>query len=432
MSTPAMAELSVLIVNYNTWRECAGAIATLRQHGPTRPDGSPMPFECIVVDNRSPQQDPALVEAVREQLRLLAQEQGDPLAGQLILHTENGGYSKGMNLAFGRSRGRWILVSNPDLVFTEGLVSTLQRHLENDPRAGCVVPKGFWDSDFSGHLPPNTLPTLADVMWTTWGEFSRTISRWHARRLARQWLRVWAAEVPLALPMMSGCLFLIEREFFVSIGKFDERYPLYYEDSDLSVKIRKAGRTVTQVPGAHLIHFVNRSGMSDLETMWERHHVSRALYYRKWYGRVGTMALAVSHWLLHSPRLRKWHRFKPVGPVVDLGESTERPVIVLPRHCEHYLVLMSLDPRFYLSAGLYGSGDQWTPGDNAYALFVNATFFFAAYDLTNGAFERLGTWRYVCLSHLGTPVPHRATKPAAVVAAGEVAVGEPGAGKAAP
>jgi GT2 family glycosyltransferase len=46
--------LSVLIVNYNTWRECAAAVQSLRKHPPTQPDGSPMPYEVIVVDNCSP------------------------------------------------------------------------------------------------------------------------------------------------------------------------------------------------------------------------------------------------------------------------------------------------------------------------------------------------------------------------------------------
>ena len=64
-------------------------------------------------------------------------------------------------------------------------------------------------------------------------------------RLARQ---AWEAEAPLALGMMSGCLFLIEREFFERIGLMDERFPLYYEDADLSLRIRKAGRHVVQVP----------------------------------------------------------------------------------------------------------------------------------------------------------------------------------------
>ena len=111
-----MAELSVLIVNYNTWRECVIALRTLRLHGPTRPDGSPMPYECIVVDNNSPHRPPEGIAAVEAELRQIVEQQGDPQAGRLILHGENGGYSKGMNLALQHSRGRWILVSNPDLV----------------------------------------------------------------------------------------------------------------------------------------------------------------------------------------------------------------------------------------------------------------------------------------------------------------------------
>ena len=401
-----MAELSVLIVNYNTWRECAHAIASLRQHGPVRPDGSPMPFECIVVDNLSPQRDPALIAAVEPELRLRGTQPQDPQAGRLIHHTENSGYSKGMNLAYAHARGRWILVSNPDLLFGPDLIPRLQRHLENDPNAGIVVPKGFWDSEFRGHLPPNTLPTLADAWIQALGEYSGTLARWYSRKLTKQWIAVWEAQRPLALPMMSGCLFLIDRAFFEAIGKFDERYPLYYEDADMSVTIRKAGRTITQVPDAKLVHFVNRSGMSDLSTMWERHHKSRSSYYAKWYGKLGTWTLRWTKALVDSARWKRFRNFAPVPPYTDLGASAERPVLRFDRHCERFLVLTSLDPRFYLAAGTYGSGQQWSPSDRAFELFVNALFFFAVYDVSGGRFERLGTWRYHCMSHLGHAVPH--------------------------
>lgn len=400
----AAAELSVLIVNYNSWRECAQAIATLREHGPTRADGSPMPYECVVVDNCSPQRDPAAIAAVERELRLLAEQQRDPRAGHLVLHHENGGYSKGMNVALRHARGRHILVSNPDVLFLPGLISKLQRHLEQDPRAGCVVPKGFWDPECSGRLPPNTLPTLRELVWTTIGAFFPRLSHRYAAKLARRWVEVWTAERPLVLPMMSGCLFLIEREFFERIGKFDERYPLYYEDTDLSRTIRKAGRTVTQVPDAHLVHFVNRSGMSDLETMWNRYHASRQLYFRKWYGWLGPLALAVTDRILHAKWLLRWRRFAFATPLIDLGESDQPPVLELGRHCERFLVLMSLDARFYLAAGMLGSGSRWTPSATAFAYFVNAEFYFAAYDLSNGRFERIGSWRYYCKSHLGHSV----------------------------
>ncbi|MFM1874190.1 MAG: hypothetical protein RL398_3612 [Planctomycetota bacterium] len=400
-----MAELSVLIVNYNTWGECQKAIASLREHGPTRPDGSPMPFECIVVDNLSPNRNPAAIAAVEHELKLLAEQQGDPAAGRLILHDENGGYSKGMNLAFHQSRGKWILVSNPDLLFTPGLITSLQRQCENDPKTGIAVPKGFWDTDFMGRLPPNTLPTLGDVFWTTCAAFSRVISRWYARKLMRGWIDVWSASRPLALPMMSGCLFLVERGYFESIGLFDERYPLYYEDADLSVTIRKSGRTITQVPDAKLVHFVNRSGMTDPETMWKRHDVSRRLYYRKWYGKLGDWALTLQQKLLHHPLLKKRKKLPPHGPMTDLGASSEPPVIVLPRKCERFLLLMSLDARFYLSGGMFCSGDRWTPSPAMWRNFGYTTFFYAAYDLDGPSPVPLGMWKFQCLSHLGVPMP---------------------------
>lgn len=406
----ATPELSVLIVNYNSWTECAAAIASLRQHGPARADGTAMPFECIVVDNLSPRREPAAIAAVERELLLLGEQQHDPRAGRLILHDENGGYSKGMNLACRHSRGRWLLVSNPDVVFGPGLISRLLRQLEADARAGITVPKGYWDLDCTGHLPPNTMPTLGEALVVTLAEYSRAVGRCYLDALLRRWLRVWQAERPLALPMMSGCLFLVERGFFASVGQFDERYPLYYEDADLSRAIRAAGRTITQVPDAQLVHFVNRSGMTDLPTMWARHATSRQAYFAKWYGRAG---LAVLRWLerlQRSERLRRWRKAPAMAPFLDLGESSGPPRLEFGRACTRFVVLLSLDARFFLAAGTFGSGDHWTPGPGPFAQFVDATYFFVAFDLDRRRPRRLGAWRYRCRSHLGRPLgPAEAT-----------------------
>lgn len=396
-----MTELSVLIVNYNSWKECAQAIASLRRNGPTRPDGAPMPFECVVVDNDSPSKPPKQVAQVERELQLLCEEQGDEAAGRLICHTENGGYSKGMNLALANSRGRQILVSNPDVIFLDGLIPRLQRALEADPKIGITVPKGYWDRELQGHLPPNTLPTLGDAWGEALAAYSPRRTRRRGRRLLQSWLEVWDADRPVALPMMSGCLFLIDRDYFESIGTWDERYPLYYEDADLSVTIRRGGRTITQVPDAQLVHFVNRSGMSDIETMWARNRISKQRYYEKWYGLRGRLTMAACRWLVSNKLLARFRRVPPQPPYVDLGTSADKPVIELPRSCERFVVLMSLDMRFFLAAGIFGSGDRWTPSDAAFESFVCAQFFFQVYDVSAGDPEHLGTWRYDCRSHLG-------------------------------
>ena len=416
-----MAELSVLIVNYNSWDVCAHAIASLRQNGPTRPDGSPMPFECVVVDNLSPSRSPERIAQLEHELRLLAEQQGDPQSGRLILHTENGGYSKGMNLAFAHARGRWILVSNPDLVFSPGLLPALQRQLENDPTAGIAVPRGFFDPGHEGNLPPNTMPDRFDLVAVLLGEYSVRVQRWYSRRLTRRWLATWQCQGPLALPMMSGAMFLIERAFFERIGKFDERYPLYYEDADLSKTILKHGRRIVQVPDAKMAHFVNRSGMTDSNLVWTRHAVSRAAFYRKWYGRFGAWLLRVTTKWMTSERLQKKRRFRHLEPHTDLGNSQDPPVLRFGRHVERFLVLLSPDRRMYLAAGMIGSGDHWTPSPTMFRVFVGAHYEFLAYDISDGTLRPLGSWSYRCLMHLGHPAPLPAAAPAADPAAGTAA-----------
>lgn len=391
------AELSVLIVNYNTWRDCVAAVQSLRRNPPTRPDGSTMPFEVIVVDNASPHRPDAEIEGLRAALAEVAKDFGDPQCGQLVLHGENGGYSKGVNLAFRRSRGRWILVSNPDLEFPNGCIPALQRYLEQHPEAGCVVPKGYWDHEYLGKLPPNTLPSVGDLWITTLGDFLPSVRCWYGRRLARRWLSVWEADAPLAMRMMSGCLFLVERSVFERLGLMDERYPLYYEDADFSRCLHRAGLQLVQVPDAKLVHYVNRSGQTDHGIVMTRHDISQDLYFRKWYGPLGGWLLSWCKRLVRTPKLQKLRRPPPDGPFVDLGSSREAPRLQLSRSCEKFMLLVSLDSRFYLSGGLVGRGDSWTPTPAVFANFAPTTYWMRAYDISGGRFEELGTWRYTCV-----------------------------------
>lgn len=392
--TPA-PELSVLMVNYNTWRECAEALQSLQRHPPARADGSAMPYEVVVVDNCSPIADRTARRRVERLLEDIRNRWNDPAAGVLVLHPENAGYSVGVNTAFRHSRGRWILVSNPDLIYPPGCIDALLRHMERNPGTGCAVPKGFWGEDQKARLPPNILPTIGDLLSATLGEFFPSVSRRRSLRKAEIARAVWEAEEPMALPMMSGCLFLMDRRFFVQIGLMDERFPLYYEDADLSVRIRRAGRRVVQVPDAHIIHWVNRSGQTEMETVWKRHDISRRLYYRKWYGLPGYWLLRFCEGVVGSRLGRKLRRSAPHGPYVDLGAPAGPPVLELPRHCDRFLIQVSLDARFYLSGGVFGSGDRWTPSDSMYRNFSPTTYYCRAFDLSDGRMEPLRMWRYV-------------------------------------
>ena len=52
----------------------------------------------------------------------------------------------------------------------------------------------------------------------------------------------------------TGCCMMIRKEVFKRIGLFDEKYFLYYEDADFSIKAKHAGYKIVYSPKAYLWH----------------------------------------------------------------------------------------------------------------------------------------------------------------------------------
>jgi GT2 family glycosyltransferase len=382
----AAPELSVLFVTYNSWPVIVAALESLAAHPPRRRDGSPMPYEIVVVDNASPERDAKAEQRVQELL--------GRMRGTLVMHDSNGGYSKGMNLAYARCSGPMVLVCNPDIIFEPGCVDALLRYLEDHPDCGAAAPKGWWDRGKTGRLPPNILPTLADLLRLTWAAVSHRGVRSYSRRRTKEALRVWQAKESIDLAMLSGCCFLMRRELIQSIGFFDERFPLYYEDTDLSVRIKKAGKRIVQVAGADLVHLFNRSAETDQNLAMARYWISRRLYYRKWYGALGAWIYDRCRAFLETEWAKTRGKTAAHPVTADLGASMDKPVIELPRRVERCLVELAMDPYFYLAAGMFGGGERWSPSDTVFANFGPTTYYFRVLDLDGREPEHLGVWRY--------------------------------------
>lgn len=394
-----MTELSLLIVNYNSWRLCAAALASFAKHAPAG-----LAYEAIVVDNASPHRDPAAEAEIEGWLA--------KMNGKLIRHDENGGYSKGMNLAYRHARGRRVLVSNPDIVYQHDAVAALIRYQDAHPEAGAVAPVGFWDEGMDGLLPPNILPTLTDLIGLTLADLSPWWSRRYAARRTRDALPIWLARTPVELPMLSGCCFLMTREHIERIGFFDERFPLYYEDTDLSMRIRKAGLRIVQVPDARIVHLYNRSGQTNHGEAMSRYWRSRRLYYQKWYGWFGEKVYDATRWLMGTKWAKRRTQLCPQVEIHDLGTSNDKPRIGFPRRLERFLVEGALDPHFYLAAGVFGSGDHWTPSDSLFAGFGPTTYFWRVVDISDttrpaliGVYKHTLVYPTRAMVELGREVP---------------------------
>jgi GT2 family glycosyltransferase len=382
-----VTDLSLLIVNYNSWRVCVNALRSFRAHAPRRTDGTPLSWEAIVVDNASPERD----AAAEAELEAILRE----VPGQLLRHHENGGYSKGMNLAYAHARGRLILVSNPDVVFLPGCVEALVAYQDAHDEAGAVAPFAYWDEACEAILPPNILPTLGDLLATTAASLSPWWARRYAMRRTKDALPVWLADGPVAVPMLSGCCFLMRRAIIERVGFFDERFPLYYEDTDLSMRLARAGLRFVQLPAAKIAHLYGRSAQTVHGESMRRYWQSRRLYYQKWYGWFGARLYDATRALLQSQWGQRRARLNPQQAIVDLGTTNDKPTLRLPAPVARFLVEGSLDPHFFLACGTFGRGAEWTPGDCLFNNFGPTTYYWRVVDVSDVRRPRLaGVYRH--------------------------------------
>ena len=80
---------------------------------------------------------------------------------------------------------------------------------------------------------------------------------------------------------VTGAALLVRGEAFRSLGGFDEIYPFGFEDTDLCLRIRQLGLTVTCSQSVDSIHFESMTNKLPY-----RHMPSRAIFFRRWDGRI--------------------------------------------------------------------------------------------------------------------------------------------------
>ena len=85
------------------------------------------------------------------------------------------------------------------------------------------------------------------------------------------------------IPAVSATCLMVERDFFLSLGGFDERFFLFMEDTDLCLRIGQAGRKIYFVPEAGAVHRWGTGASVSLAKRSWHHHRSVWKYFLKHY-----------------------------------------------------------------------------------------------------------------------------------------------------
>ncbi len=264
-------DLSIVIVNWNTRELLRNCLSSLENACTS------LSYEVLVVDNGSAD---GSAEMVAEKFP----------SYQLINAGGNIGFSRGNNLAFGQCTGDFVLLLNPDTLCPKNSLSTLVAWSRDKKNLGAVSPLL---TDAQGE------PTI------TCGYFPSPRFHWLGfidplRILPGRWLQARVSIIPAAedasctVDYIAGACFLIPRDVLEKIGPLDERFFMYFEETDWCWRARQAGLEIWFCNEAEVVHLEGKAAEKASSFTTRQFQKSYRLFVEKNYGphQVGQFRLA--------------------------------------------------------------------------------------------------------------------------------------------
>lgn len=201
----------------------------------------------------------------------------------------NVGYGAGHNIAIrkGMEMGaKYHVVLNPDLVFKRGVIKELAAFADTHEGIGLMMPNVIYPDGRTQYLC-KLLPTPIDM-------FGRKLlpDTLIAPRNNKFEMRKTGYKDIRNAPNLSGCFMFLSVDVLKKVGLFDDRFFMYFEDTDLIRRIHKVSKTVF-FPKVSIIHNHAREH-SENKQLLKISIISTIKYFNKW------------GWLFDADR-RRWN-----------------------------------------------------------------------------------------------------------------------------
>lgn len=186
---------------------------------------------------------------------------------------KNIGFGAGHNHNFKVSEGSYFCILNPDIKMEPQALKDLIDFGESNPSVG-LLSCTILNQDHSHQLVHKFLPS-----------FYHYISL-----IARRLLKLKTLEdhhtmydfnkTTSRLPLLSGCFMLFKSEHYKELKGFDERFFLYFEDYDISLRSFLMGKSII-LNQVSVVHIWQRGSHKKFK-LFMTHLISGLKFYAKW------------------------------------------------------------------------------------------------------------------------------------------------------
>ncbi|MCB9832345.1 MAG: glycosyltransferase family 2 protein [Planctomycetes bacterium] len=252
-------DLSVVITSYDTreyLRDCLRSIAD---------SAGIESYEVWVVDNDSRDGSP---EMVRDEFPWV----------HLLVNSENLGFARANNLALSRTRGRYVLLLNPDTRLRSGTLAEMIELMESRPEVGLAGIKLLREDGAMDRACRRGFPTP----WNSLGRFLHLDRLFPRSRLFGGYNLTFAdPDGEYEVDAIVGAFMFFRREVLEEVGLLDESFFMFGEDLDWCYRVRARDWKVLYVGSKDILHVKGASVRKNQAQMNSHFHRAMLIFHRK-------------------------------------------------------------------------------------------------------------------------------------------------------
>ncbi|WP_287053173.1 glycosyltransferase family 2 protein [Treponema sp.] len=231
-------DVSIIIVNYNTKELTRNCLKSVFEQTKS------ISFEVIISDNSSKD---GSIEMIKSEFPQVI----------LIENNANLGFGAANNRGLKVAKGKYIFYLNSDTVLLNNAVKIFFDYWENSPEKEKIGVLGCNLSDNKGNCVHSwgNFPTYKSIFKSLIYCFSVSYG------MKRIW-KFFFRKIGIIEPFYGNVEYITGADNFLlnnSDAFFDERYFMYFEESDLQLKLRHKGKSSILIHGPKIIHFEGAS-----------------------------------------------------------------------------------------------------------------------------------------------------------------------------